>query len=252
MDSAINQLNSIINQLPSNPWITLISLILAALSILLAIYFGIRSLPRKKITVTFEHNELLSIKEESLSKLNITYDNKRIEKITISKMIFWNSSFPTINKGDIINADPFSIILTDGELLDISVLKGDDTPNRINIACSTNNSAQISFDYLDRKEGGIIQIIHTGTRSSVDVTKLLKGGKISLAVLTKFNEIKIFLLIIALVLFFTSLFSEEKRVSYLQQIFRMFIGIGVGLVSTLLINRRFIPKNCKKEKRTKN
>lgn len=250
MNNIIDQLNSGINQLPSNPWITLISLIFAGLSILLAIYFGIRSLPRKKILVTFENNEILSIKDEFLSKLNITYDEKPVEKLTVSKMIFWNGSFPTINNTDIINAEPFSIILTDGELLDASVLKGADTPNRIHVARTTDSSAQISFDYLDRKEGGIIQIIHTGTHSSVGFTKLLKGGKISLnnPYISYTMAILLGLELIATVFFFVG-FSMKGPFLLLAPM--LFAGISGGIIgfSDSLSYIKFIPKNCRNQKR---
>lgn len=145
-----------LNQFISNPWVTLASFLIGFLGFVFAIYFGVKSLPKKKINVFLDNNELISNKNTDISKLKIFYDEKIIDLLTVTKVVFWNSSFPTINDTDIVTAAPFSVSLETGTILDISVLKGHDTSNKIDVGLLNDKAAQISFEYLDHKEGGVL------------------------------------------------------------------------------------------------
>lgn len=98
-----------LNQFLSNPWVTLVSIISGILGVALAIYFGVKSLPKKKIKVLLHNNELINRTGTNMSKLKIIYDEKNVLLLTVTKVIFWNSSFPTINNTDIVQAAPFSV-----------------------------------------------------------------------------------------------------------------------------------------------
>ena len=124
-------------------------------------------------------SKIIKNTQSNISKVNILYEGNPIDTLTMSKVIFWNKSFPTINDSDIIEKAPLSIYIKNGEILEACVLKGHNTSNNISVHYKDNN-VFINFDYLDRKEGGIIQIFHTGEENDIDVTRKIKGGRVIL------------------------------------------------------------------------
>lgn len=151
-----------------------------------------------------------------------------------------------------------------GTILDISVLKGHDTANKIEAKLLDHHTAQISFDYLDHKEGGVLQIIHTGSEYSVDISKKLKGGCITNVSQTHFFSSCIKTLFSLFFAVFTLLSLETFNVFpeswYIQKevltlrdgysllFYGVFIIVLIGSLLFSLIKdfKEFIPKNCKK------
>lgn len=257
-----------LNQIISNPWVTLFSFLIGVLGFVLAFYFGIRSLPKKKIKVFYDNNELITYKNTDISKLEIFYNKESVDRLTVTKVVFWNSSFPTINNSDIVNMAPFSVLLNVGTILDVSVLRGHDTSNKIDVKLLNDKAAQISFDYLDYKEGGILQIIHTGDEDSIHISKKLKGGCIKTVAQKKSRSIKYFvfwvILLAILILFvlcinkniFPKSWYEQKEINTLKEGYIILIGVIFEILSVMVFIymgikefREFIPKNCRKGKK---
>lgn len=238
-----------INQLLSNPWISLFSLFIGILGIIISY----RSIPQKKIKYIIRNNELITNKQSVLSNLDIQYNGIKIDKLTVTKITFWNGSFPTINSSDIINADPISLRVTNGELLDFSILNGDKSPNQIELFSSKNDCVNISFDYLDRKEGGIIQIIHTGNENSIDISKRIKGGKIVPSTAEHYAKVAgtLSVTFAALSLFIPQLIdamSIQVSLNILNIIMNLFyiISLTITFLLWFKLKNSFIPKNCMK------
>lgn len=248
----------------SNPFAWLFTVIIGVLSVVLAY----RSMPRKKIKCFLKNRELITNKHSKYSKLSILYDGSQVERITVTKVIFLNSGYPTIKGEDLIEKAPFSITINNGKILDICVLMGKDTSNQVDVEYIDESNAKIIFDYLDTKEGGIIQIIHTGEEESVIVSKKLKGGRI---VTNKdFNFIRFVLLLllypfifmsIAIVTSFDGIFPESwyvmKEVNTLKNFYLILIFVplillffGGLIVSFFISERNYTPKNCKSPKKT--
>ena len=224
------------NQLPSNPWAWSVIAILTVAALILAY----RSTPGKKIKCHIYSQEVINNKEAFLSKLNILYDGESIDRLTITKITFWNNSFPTINSADIIEAAPFSAFINNGSILECSVLKGDNTPNRIDAILSEDNKVKISFDYLDRKEGGIIQVVHTGDEDSIDITRKIKGGKVVVAVNSYLRTVA--LAVICLTLLVTCVMQILTDFDATPVIVAVTIGIVI-IKFGLWGEENFVPKN---------
>lgn len=154
--------------------LTILSFILAVISLIIAII----SIKRKIIQFNIFNNELVKEKDFELSKLKFLYNGKPVEKLTVSKIVFWNNSFPAIKKEDIPENAPLKIFLNEGKIIEISILKGNETSNKVSITYISDTCAIITFEYLNRKEGGIIQVMHTGNESSINISGNIIGGKI--------------------------------------------------------------------------
>lgn len=192
------------NQLPSNPWAWLFIALITIGGFVLAY----KSTPQKILKVVLSDNELITNKKTMLTNLDVIYNGKSVDKLTITKITFWNDSFPTINETDIIKKSPLTLFSKNGNILDVSVLFGDKMSNCINVSDVKNNSSNILFDYIDLHEGGVIQVIHTGGVGDIDVSRKLKGGKVvvqEVHALRKINRIKMALSIVsAVVMLFVS------------------------------------------------
>ena len=240
----------------SNP---LVAFFLTLLSVIIAIILYYHS-PPKVIKCLISSNQLIDNTQSQFSSLNILYGGKQAEKLIVSEVTFWNSSFSTIKKEDLIKKSPFSVTVNDGEILELSVLGGKDTPNQIGVDSIDDCSAKIYFDYLDHKEGGIIQIVHTGNQE-INISKELMGGKI---VKDTPKSIKTILfssilgaiygiLIPLLILLYSSYydFKIESRDFVFITLLPFCMSFSIFILSFIVSSyyyKKYIPKNCKKEK----
>lgn len=235
-------------------------LFFSALAIV-AFYLTYKSVPQKVLKFSLSHNNLISSGKASLPNLKIIYAGTNVDQVTVTKVTFWNSSFPTITEQDIIKAAPLSISARECDILEITVLNGEDSANQIKVKLVDEKTAHIFFDYLDRKEGGVIQIVHTGDRDSIDVSRKIKGGKI---LLKKRSELKSFFELMGVYLFSigVALILDKVSIKVLpemtktKEIVRLQTGPSIVMVCltlavTILLlfivkkgDKDFIPKNC--------
>lgn len=237
-----------IQGLPSNP----VAWIFMAIIAIVALRLAYRSTPQKVIKCYVNSNKLITNRQSKFNKLNILYDNKQVEKLIVSDLTFWNNSFPTIKKEDLIKKCPFTVSIENGEILDVVILDGENSPNQIDASILDKNTVSISFEYLDRKEGGKIQIIHTGNEESIVVSKKIQGGKIkdksdiTNFVLREFVPGLIISFGLYIVLLFAcwslTVISKEDFIISIIFILILSITIMVMVIKRII----FIPSNCKK------
>lgn len=252
-------------QLPSNPWAWLFLAIITIGGFILAY----RSTPQKVLKYYIVNNELISNSKKKYSKLNITYKGENIKNLTVTKVVFWNNAYPTINSTDI--AEPISVIALDGKILDINILAGHHSSNNISISISSDYKATISFDYLDRKEGGVIQLVHTGNvLYGMILSGKIKSGKIKfsdsnlvsgqyIATMMFIGQMIASITYLSLILKNPESFLPSSWYA-IQEIYRLktpyailviLISVGIFLIIWWLLHKffnkeiKFIPKNCK-------
>ena len=214
--------------------------------------FTYKSTPQKKLKVIISDNELITNKQTKFTKLKIFYDESNVDKLTVTKITFWNNSFAPIRNTDIAQTVPIAITIDNGNILDVSVLKGHDTPNNVCIENSETTPHCISFEYLNRKEGGLIQIIHTGDINSISIPSILIGGKIIVSKNPNLSTIKTGILsAFATILSFIASFVITTVMVYLglPNLMALIVfcasTIGFIILTLFLATKEFVPKNCK-------
>jgi len=113
-----------------------------------------------------------------IESLELSYRGKKIETATVTRVLFWNAGRETIHRADIAEADPLIITTKEGcEILDARVTQMKKPANLFNAVLGEGSKVRIGFDYIDKNEGAVIQLIHTG-RSSDDIQVLgtIKGA----------------------------------------------------------------------------
>ncbi|MBH0086073.1 hypothetical protein I6E84_07565 [Psychrobacter sp. SCQQ22] len=167
--------------LASNPFVTLGSFSLAVLGITLAVVFYFKS--QKNKTPCFEQssNTIIEGLHNSLDGLEVRYKGSTQERITVTKLAFWNNGKDTIDRSDLVEKDPVRIsIPEDIDILDIQIINVSEESSTVSIqenkACP--NSYILNFDFLDHKEYFVIQVIHNGSSSEkIKIEGKIKGVK---------------------------------------------------------------------------
>lgn len=170
--------NISIESISSNPWLILISFIVTIISMILAILFYLKSRKTRKVEARIRSINLFKNNSEKIDKLSVFYDEKVVSNLTLTKIAFWNDGNDTINGSDIASTDPIKIVVQ-GEfiILESKIIYVKNESNLIRFADPINNSeVTLEFEYLDALEGVVIQILHTGNRSSdIRILGTIKG-----------------------------------------------------------------------------
>ena len=152
--------------------------LIAIFSALFAIYTWIAGKKKKQFSLVCKTNEVIASGKSKIDKLFIQYDGETIENLSITKFYIWNSGNEVINKSDIVNSRPLSIIGSEPvSILDAQIIKANEETNAFSIADIKKQRVAFDFDYVDQGDGFVVQILHTGQAIDLDLDCKIKGGK---------------------------------------------------------------------------
>ncbi len=173
--------------LSSNP----IIYFLLAIFTLLGAFWGKKGLSKKRISFRSVSFPIIRKSTNAISNVNILYKNKSVSNLTITNYIIWNSSDKSIRKDDIVPLSPlcFSINNTNVEILDISIIETNNLTNNAHLDL-IENKFSLSFDYLKKKNGVVVQVIHTGYDDDIKFTGELIDGNLKCENLSSFPILK--------------------------------------------------------------
>ena len=222
----------------SSGTLNLIFLVLTIISILLAIYFYIKSKKDKKPVYSIKTIQLIEDNLSSIENLKIYYGKDNVENLSITKFAFWNAGRETINENDFVKVDHLRIEANENIIIYDFKVEIQDERNNFQIEKNANTSLQVSFDYLDRNQGIVLTVYHNGKENSgLKILGSFKGAKeLSLGV----EREKIFnaLLKNKIIIFFENLINSEKlslRILGFLSFFPMIIyGLVVIFPATLI------------------
>ena len=150
------------------------------IGVMVSYFFYKKSLRVKEPSWMITSNNLIRGFGTAIKDLRIIYNDHPIENLTVSKIIFWNNGSETIDGSDLKTVDPLRIKTNDGvSILDVKILASNNPASRFQVHLEPEtNCAYITFDYLDEKQGAVIQVIHTGKSSAdIEMAGAIKGVK---------------------------------------------------------------------------
>ena len=176
----MNSSSEFLGRITQDPWFEVLLFIVAVAAIVLSIAFYFKSKRQREPTYsTRSYNVAQNISPARFESLILSYGETRIENFTVTKVLFWNSGRETIRVEDIAAREPLEII-TEGEalILDANVIQRKPSTNGFEVRLSENQSSvELSFEYLDKDEGAVIQIVHTGTSGEdISMRGRIAGG----------------------------------------------------------------------------
>lgn len=168
-------LTEFLRRMIESVWLNSILALLVVSGFVMTIIFYLKNGRQKKsVYSTRSVNIAQDINPNRFESLELSYNGARIENFTITKVLFWNDDKETIRFNDIAQEDPLEIVIADdARILDIRVIQRKPLTNGFEVNLSNDqSSAMLGFDYIDKDEGAVIQVIHTG-RSGKEIS--LKG-----------------------------------------------------------------------------
>ena len=168
-----------LDTLMQSPIAWAISLFFTVVSVPFAIFFFIKSKRKLEISYYYLDSEIVSNGKSFVSELQLLFHGKAINNITVTRLALWNSGNEVLNHSDIVDSKKLCIFSDNpsAEILDAIVIKHSDETNQFGIENKTSKYVELNFDYLNKRDGIVVQIMHTGERSSLKFDCKIKGGK---------------------------------------------------------------------------
>jgi len=154
----------------------LLSFILAVVSI----YLFLRSKKEKKPMFCIRSINLIGDLYNKISGLEIYYKDKAVSNVFSTNIAFWNNGQEVLNKNDISQTEKLRIVLPKGKILDKEIVTSTCNSINFNIEQKNENELILSFDFLEKNDGAVVNILHT-SKSLKDIKFIgkIKGVKIS-------------------------------------------------------------------------
>lgn len=144
-----------------------IGIIGIVIGVIVSYYFYKKSLRIKEPVYCIRSNNVISGAKSKYENLKVLYFKTAVENFTVSKILFFNQGSETITRNDIATSYSLRITTKDCELLDASVLQANKPSNNFSLSWDKSGEfVYIDFDYLDKNQGGVIQVAHTGLDSN--------------------------------------------------------------------------------------
>ncbi len=145
-------------------------LIIGTLSIAATIYFAVRYAERKEPHVHALTVQKVGISPDAPQDIQIHYRGTKVDRISSTTLWFWNAGKKPIRETDIIASQPLVVHLTDPsgalEILDVNVRKVSRPAINFSAHKTAPSTIQLTFDFLDQRDGACVEIQHTGPRQT--------------------------------------------------------------------------------------
>jgi len=245
------------NLLTQDPLVKLISIFgafVAFPSLFLAIYFYLKGKIKKSIKYISRYDTLINEGiDQKVIGLSISISNKQIKKLAVSRIAFWNNGNKTLTYNDIPTLSKFTITIdNDYDILDVSIIEIMNPKNNISVILLDDyKTIELYFEYMDKNDGLVLQIFHTGNDSSaLKLNGGIIGGKISKGIYNQSMEratiFDIGMLVNFIIMLFYMLISKEfyNKLNFIVIIISL---IGILVISFKIYSTFFaIPTRIKK------
>ncbi len=133
---------------------------------------------KKEFTYCRKTTSLLHKKKRKFEKLLVSYDGQEIENLCVSRFTIWNSGNKTLYSNDMVTSKELIVTTVEEDrILDVELIVCSEETNKFITQVINEHTVKILFEYADKKDGVVIQIIHTGTAESLKIDCKIKGGK---------------------------------------------------------------------------
>ncbi|MBP2029909.1 hypothetical protein J2755_000843 [Methanohalophilus levihalophilus] len=146
---------------------------------IVGIIIAIKSRKEKRPSYSTRSFNIIDSSISKFESLNILYSDEQIENLTVSKLIFWNKGRETIDGSDITPAEPLFIVPKKNcKILDAKIIDSKEPANNFSLEkIADEKGFQLKFDYVDKDEGIIAKIVHTGTSGEdFEIIGKIKGA----------------------------------------------------------------------------
>lgn len=162
----------------ANPWVVATSFLLGVLGVMVPVLLYYKSVRVRQPKWVAQSSNLVRGFQGKIDQLEILFAGRKIANLTVTRVVLWNDGKETVRREDIAATDPV-VIQTKGDarLLDCRLLAANSPTINASLAMPDDTHLTVEFDYLDHRQGLVIQVLHTGLGSEdVEVLGTVKGG----------------------------------------------------------------------------
>jgi len=153
--------------------------ILGIIGIVFGIVTHFLNRQRTKLVYCYSSQRLLGHKDENLPNgITVQHHGTNIPRLSRSILVIWNEGEKTIHRDDLVKTDPLRIDMgEDGKVLTATLIKVSRDVNKLQLLAGIPrpNSVQIDFDFLDKNDGAIIEVLHTSEMTAIAITGTVQG-----------------------------------------------------------------------------
>lgn len=138
-------------------------------------------LQRSRSRLNYQTSNLQIIGNISLklpNEFEVTVAGVRIDSLQKSQIVIWNGGTTTINGADIVAEDYLKIVFgSSTRIFSVNVTALSRKVNKFTAEKDSllDNEVILNFDFLDRKDGVIIEVLHTDSEKEPRITGTIKG-----------------------------------------------------------------------------
>lgn len=174
-------MTNLVEMLVNNTYVQLFVII----GTIYSIYMSKQSYPKYELSYYKQTNKVISISGSHINSLRMTYKGEPITDISITKVAIWNSGTQGIEKKDIVNGRQLTLGVKENrnsKILDCFIKYRTDNTNDIKQDPIKNEKGTaikyiFDFTYMARKDGFLLEIIHTGNVDDLYIDCYTKEGK---------------------------------------------------------------------------
>lgn len=154
----------------------MIGIAIGVIGIIISVVVAFLVKPRPRLATQINTLELVGPNAVLPDEIQFLFRGDPVPKVTMSRIAIWNVGNRTIQKAQVVEKDPLRITISEGSnILEPKVLKRTRDVNGVDCVVKDKpNEAEFTFDYLDPKDGALVQLIHTGD-DKVSVVGTLRG-----------------------------------------------------------------------------
>lgn len=174
-------MSQLLVQITNNPLLVLSGWIMTLLALIIAIVVPIAQKKRKVLGFRYNTNSLVTDKLSEVEKLDVLFEGKRINQLSVTSIDIGNVGNVSIEDKDIYEGQELRITPLNKEIsiLYAKVISESDKIIECTTEKTNNNKIEVRFKAIDVKNNVVINVYHLGdcdTRFSVDGR--IRAGKI--------------------------------------------------------------------------
>lgn len=151
--------------------------IITILSLVLAIIFYLKGKEKKEFSYCLRSSSLIRKNKRKFEKLSVVYDGQAVDDLCVSKFTIWNSGNKTLGREDMVATKELTITASKkNRILDVELIACTEETNKFSATIVDEHTVKVLFDYVDKREGAVVQILHTGTDDTLGIDCKIKGG----------------------------------------------------------------------------
>ena len=122
---------------------------------------------------------LIGREEDNLPKdVKVTYKGNEVDRLTKTTLTIWNNGSETLDGNDVVDSDPLLISFEpNNRILSYKVIKRTKKANAFELVNFDNspNKLGLKFEYLDPKDGVVIELLHDSEKRYPVFSGTVKG-----------------------------------------------------------------------------